>query len=147
MTTWPSPVTRRGWRARSRAFTASGALPDAAMFQRSTALVETLFTFCPPGPPARAKVKWISRRGMRSLSFTMSMGILPGASAGRRVGRWFCRDRSRPVPTVNNLMFRIPSPLGPFQQPSSLALVPAFARSCASRRIRARVQNTPRAAP
>ena len=55
---------------------------EAAMFQRSTALEETLLTFCPPGPELRANWKWISRKGMRSLSFTMSMLILPGHQWG-----------------------------------------------------------------
>ena len=32
--------------------------------QRSNALVFTLLTFCPPGPPLRAKVNSNSRRGI-----------------------------------------------------------------------------------
>src|SRR5690349_21299308 len=55
ITTSPSTVKRLGNRARIRARAVSGIAAEvAAAFQRNTAFDATLFTFCPPGPPARA---------------------------------------------------------------------------------------------
>src|SRR5262249_17690555 len=55
ITTSPSTVNRLGKRAFIRSHAGSGiGAADAAAFHRSTAFEDTLFTFCPPGPPERA---------------------------------------------------------------------------------------------
>ncbi len=57
-----------------RSITSSGALGEAALFLRSTALLDILFNFFYPlGPQLRANRKWISLKGIWSLSFTMGM--------------------------------------------------------------------------
>jgi len=56
----PASITRMSWRLtrrppsrRSRALTSSGSDGLAPMSKRSSTAVETLLTFCPPGPEAR----------------------------------------------------------------------------------------------
>src|SRR5262245_20018652 len=56
-------------RAASRVRTDSGRLDERATSKRSCTAVETLLTFCPPGPEARMKDTSISCSGM----------VIPGA--------------------------------------------------------------------
>ena len=56
-------VIRRRCRARSRSFTSAGSEAFASTSQRSVALLATLLTFWPPGPPERANVKISSASG------------------------------------------------------------------------------------
>ena len=57
----PSPVQRHPASRRSRAFTSGARLGDRSASKRSATAVETLLTFCPPGPEARWKVSVISQ--------------------------------------------------------------------------------------
>jgi hypothetical protein len=53
ITSTSSPLTRRPAIRRNRAFTSAGSVRLAPMSKRSSTAVETLLTFCPPGPDAR----------------------------------------------------------------------------------------------
>ena len=70
----PSLVMRRRHFSSRRWRTGSGKLGLFTTDHRSSALVFTLLTFCPPGPPLRAKVNSNSRSGICSCAVTVSMG-------------------------------------------------------------------------
>jgi hypothetical protein len=61
ITTAPSFVQRRPASRLSRRFTGSGRLGDRSASKRSSTALDTLFTFCPPGPEARVKLSVISQ--------------------------------------------------------------------------------------
>jgi energy-coupling factor transporter ATP-binding protein EcfA2 len=61
ITTAPSFVQRRPASRLSRRFTGSGRLGERSASKRSSTALETLFTFCPPGPEARTKLSVISQ--------------------------------------------------------------------------------------
>src|SRR3984885_14926362 len=82
-----SPSLVRRWRflAMNRSCTSGGRLVDSATGQRSWALLLTLFTFCPPGPPLREKVNENSASGTRmsrvtARNFLSEMGATRSAS-------------------------------------------------------------------
>src|SRR5437879_5976509 len=60
----PAIVSRDAYRSRNRLRTSSGRLGLVAGDQRSTALLLTLLTFCPPGPELRTNVNWNSPSGI-----------------------------------------------------------------------------------
>src|SRR5690606_17759398 len=74
ITSTPSAVSRRSRRASRRSRTAGGSEGEPATSKRSSTAVETLLTFCPPGPPARTKRSTSSCSGMARLGVTCSMG-------------------------------------------------------------------------
>src|SRR6218665_1845903 len=89
MTTTPSCVMRVSRRASRRCFTSSGN-EEAATSQRRCIALDTLLTFCPPGPCARTAVISTSCTGtcrgsgaMAGLSVTEEVGA--GRSGGRRL--------------------------------------------------------------
>ena len=74
----PSLVSRLPYFSKKRSRTASGREGVLRTPHRSVALLFTLLTFCPPGPPLRAKVISNSRQaGMRTWWFTTSIGKGP----------------------------------------------------------------------
>src|SRR5579862_1253827 len=77
MTSSPSVVIWPPYSSYSRAFTSAGRPALALTFQRSTALLETLLTFWPPGPPDRAKLQWSSSSGIWMWELTWIIGHLP----------------------------------------------------------------------
>ncbi len=93
----PSVVIRRAYFVKSRCRTTAGRLGLVVTAQRSSALVLTLLTFCPPGPPLREKVKSNSRRGICRLGVTMSMAI----------------DTRKTMVVEKLFQYRPPSPLAP----------------------------------
>jgi len=99
ITSSPSVVIRRRFFCMNRWRTASGRLGESATGQRSVALVFTLFTFWPPGPPLRANVKLNSLSGMRIRLLTTSMernsGRKSRSAAGFRYGH--CKSTAAAV--------------------------------------------------
>lgn len=65
ITSIPSCVNRLPASTRSRARTASGKVGDRSTSKRNSTAVDTLFTFCPPGPEARTNVSVNSELGIR----------------------------------------------------------------------------------
>lgn len=78
----PCWFTRRRKACRNRCRTSSGRLGLLVTFQRSNALVFSLFTFCPPGPALREKLKSSSRSGIFTRSLTTSIGETTGKLTG-----------------------------------------------------------------
>src|SRR6056297_2256614 len=70
ITTAPSFVHRRPAPRRRRRFTASGRLGDRSASNRSSTAVDTLLTFCPPGPEARMNCSVSSQSSMVIWSLT-----------------------------------------------------------------------------
>ena len=60
----------------NRALTPSGKAELATTFQRITALVFSLLTFCPPGPELRTKLKSTSERGIAMLGAIRRVAML-----------------------------------------------------------------------
>src|SRR5690606_9077279 len=114
----PSSVQRRPASRFSRALTAGDRCGLRSASNRSSTAVETLFTFCPPGPEAREKVSVISQSAMAMVSVIRSMarpggeGVRRlGCSVGRRKSRSAIGDRAparREIPGANCA----PSPIG-----------------------------------
>lgn len=71
----PALVMRLANFVTNRCRTSSGKLVEVATGQWIVTLEFTLFTFCPPGPLLRAKVKRISLRGIWILALTTIMGL------------------------------------------------------------------------
>lgn len=101
MTSSPSPQSRppSRWRASRRCASLSAWLSRTE--KRSTALLSTLFTFCPPGPPERAKESRSSTTG--------------------RVRRLVMRSGSTAGPTILALDQRSP---GSFRRRKSKVKIP-----------------------
>src|SRR5574340_1363052 len=72
----PSWVSRRPARAMRRARTGSGSEGERATSKRSCTAVDTLLTFCPPGPEARTKSSCISRSSSSIWSLTRIMPVV-----------------------------------------------------------------------
>src|SRR5215470_7459682 len=76
MITSPTVVNRLGNVVFMRACAAGGiGAVEVAAFHRRTAFDATLFTFCPPGPPERAKLHSSSSSGMAMVSVMVSMAF------------------------------------------------------------------------
>src|SRR5262245_28708780 len=67
-TSSPSLVMRRPARRISRSATSLGNDGERRTSKRNCTAVESLLTFCPPGPEARTKLSWISLSSMLMLS-------------------------------------------------------------------------------
>jgi len=72
MASTPSFVSRRPASRISRARTVAGRLGERATSKRSSTAVETLFTFCPPGPEARMNSSLSSDSGISMVLVTRS---------------------------------------------------------------------------
>src|SRR5574340_624902 len=75
MISTPSWGRRRPARAMRRARTGSGSEGERATSKRNCTAVETLLTFCPPGPEARTKSSWISRSSSSISTLTRIMPV------------------------------------------------------------------------
>src|SRR3569623_1648126 len=69
----PSWVSRRPARVMRRARTGSGSEGEWATAKRNCTAVDTLLTFCPPGPEARTNASWISRSSSSIWALTRIM--------------------------------------------------------------------------
>src|SRR6185295_16731402 len=89
-----SSVRRRPASPASRAFTSGGNAEYPSIWNRNSTAVDTLLTFCPPGPAARTK------RSSRSRSSSASVGVtgIIGAelSKNRALGP---ESKDKPVPS------------------------------------------------
>src|SRR5215471_15245480 len=83
MTISPEFVIRLRKRSKNRSRTSGGRLGDVRTPKCSTALLETLLTFCPPGPLLRAKDNRNSASGMTRLDV---MGRSMGSSGAFEAG-------------------------------------------------------------
>src|SRR5262245_53661792 len=95
MTASPSVVNRLGNVVFMRSI-AGGGIGAAvfAAFHRRTAFDATLLTFCPPGPPERAKLHSSSSSGMAMVSVIGTMGAFQSRQLAPRVASFAKRTTS-----------------------------------------------------
>ena len=72
----PLSVQRRPANRRRRALASAGSEGLVAAAKRSSTAVDTLLTFCPPGPEARVKTSVTSQSCKDTVSVMRNMGLL-----------------------------------------------------------------------
>ena len=82
----PSVVQRRPASRRRRALTGGGRCGERSASKRSSTALETLLTFCPPGPCARVNCSESSQSAMEMASLIRSMGGRCKPRAGMKRG-------------------------------------------------------------